>query len=41
MLALKPIRAWFEWWNQVGENLPPQAWGELAPLIFTTEELER
>lgn len=40
--ALKPIREWFKWWNHFeGEALPPQAWGELAKLIYTTEELEK
>lgn len=38
--ALKPIREWFEWWNGVeSDPPPPQAWGELAKLIYTTEEL--
>lgn len=38
--ALRPIRTWFEWWNSCGE-CPPQAWGELARLIYTTEKLRR
>ena len=37
--ALKPIREWYKWWNHVsGEELPQQAWSELARRIYTTED---
>lgn len=35
-----PVREWFRWWNSRGGELPQQAWGELARLIYTAEELE-
>ena len=41
--ALKPIRELHGWWSSEGV-LPPEAWqilDQLAPLIYTTEELER
>lgn len=37
--ALKPIREWFAWWQGSTEPLAQQAWGELAKLIYSTEEL--
>lgn len=39
----KPIRELHDRWNAIG-ILPPEAWqilDQLAPLIFTSEELER
>lgn len=39
--ALKPIRTWFEWWAQPSTTPTEQAWGELARLLYSPEELER